>query len=125
MTDIEKAISKIVGSTTQIEWTELLKKLSSETGESVEALENDRKVYTMIKQVFKETKEGKVYSYTPKSGETNSGETATFIDKITKRRLTIPMDACNELGVWEGDQVKVTLEKIEKKEVEAAEKETE
>ena len=53
------------------------------------------------------------------------GETATFIDKITKRRLTIPMEVCDELDVWEGDEVKVTLEKIEKKEAEAAEKETE
>ena len=53
------------------------------------------------------------------------GETATFIDKITKRRLTIPMEVCAELDVWEGDEVKVTLEKIEKKEPNKTEKEVE
>lgn len=52
-------------------------------------------------------------------------KSATFIGKIIKGRMTIPEEVREGLKVWEDDQVKVTLEKIEKKEAEAAEKETE
>ena len=42
-------------------------------------------------------------------------ESATFVGKIIKRRLTVPLDICEKLDVWENDEVKVTIEKIEKK----------
>ncbi len=39
----------------------------------------------------------------------------SFVGKIIKRRLTIPLDICEKLDVWENDEVKVNIEKIEKK----------
>ena len=42
-------------------------------------------------------------------------KSATFVGKIIKRRLTVPIDVCEKLRVWENDEVKVTIEKIEKK----------
>jgi len=50
-------------------------------------------------------------------------KSATFIGKIIKGRMTIPEEVREGLKVWEDDQVKVTLEKIEKKEPNETEKE--
>jgi len=71
-----EAIAMIAISTTQIEWTELLKKISSITGEDVDALENNTRVYVKIKELFKESKEGKIYTYTPKK-EAEAAEKVT------------------------------------------------
>jgi bifunctional DNA-binding transcriptional regulator/antitoxin component of YhaV-PrlF toxin-antitoxin module len=40
-------------------------------------------------------------------------KTATFVGTIIKRRLTVPIDVCERLRIWENDEVKVTIEKIE------------
>jgi len=74
--DYIAAIAMISISTIEIEWTELLKKISSITGEDVDALENDTKVYAKIKEFFKESREGEIYTYTPKKeAETAEKET--------------------------------------------------
>jgi DNA-binding NarL/FixJ family response regulator len=77
---VEEELKKIVGSTASIEWTKLLKKLSSETGEEIDALENDAKVYTKVKEYFKESKEGKIYTYTPKSKATTPNQSSVGKD---------------------------------------------
>ena len=45
-------------------------------------------------------------------------KSATFVRKIIKRRLTVPLGICEKLDVWENDEVMVTIEKVAKSRME-------